>query len=74
MQEALVIVIVLMAATAAIYHLICSFRAINGEENPCRHCASSCNCRLIQEEKELKKGQKERKNMPPCKKRDEKGC
>ncbi|MBR3757805.1 MAG: hypothetical protein IKK62_05190 [Bacteroidaceae bacterium] len=74
MQEALVIVIVLMAAAAAIYHLICSFRAMNGEENPCRHCASSCNCRLIQEEKEQKKGQKERKNMPPCKKRGEKSC
>ena len=74
MQEALVIIIVLLAASAAIYHLICSFKAMNGEENPCRHCASSCNCRLLQEEKEAKKGRKGRKNTLSCKKRGEKGC
>lgn len=74
MQEALVIIIVLLAAAAAIYHLICSFRAMNGEENPCRHCASSCNCRLLQEGKELQRNKKEKKNIPLCKKRSEKGC
>lgn len=74
MQETIVIVIVLLAAGAAIYHLICSLKAMNGEENPCKHCASSCNCRLIQELKEDKKAEKRLKNTPPCKKRDEKSC
>ena len=74
MQETLVIIIVLLAATVAIYHLICSFKAMNGEDNPCRHCASSCNCRLIQEEKERKKTEKGRKNVPPCKKSEENRC
>ncbi|MBR2359282.1 MAG: hypothetical protein IKA75_02535 [Bacteroidaceae bacterium] len=74
MQEALVIIIVLLAAAAAIYHLICSFKAMNGEDNPCRHCASSCNCRLIQEEKEREKAVKGRKNIPPCKKSEENRC
>lgn len=74
MQEALVIIIVLLAASAAIYHLICSLKAMNGEENPCKHCASSCNCRLIQELKEEEKGGKCSKSTSSCKKRDEKSC
>lgn len=74
MQEALVIIIVLLAASAAIYHLICSLKAMNGEENPCKHCASSCNCRLIQELKEDEKGEKCSKSSYSCKKRGEKSC
>lgn len=69
MQEALVIIIVLTATAAAIYHLIGSLRAMNGNENPCRHCASSSNCRLIQRGKRAEERQKERKNTPPCKKK-----
>ena len=61
MQETLVIIIVLMAAAAAINHFICSLKAMNGEENPCQHCASSCNCRLKQEKEECKKEGKEEK-------------
>lgn len=74
MQETLVIIIVLLAASAAIYHFICSLKAMNGEENPCKHCASSCNCRLIQEQKEEEKRKKHLKNHSSCKKRDEKSC
>ncbi len=70
MQETLVILIVLLAAIAAIYHLIRLFRAINGKDNPCKHCASSHNCRLIQENKEKKLT----KNTTYCKKREEKSC
>ena len=70
MQETLVFLIVLLATTAFLYHLIRLFRAINGKENPCKHCASSHNCRLIQEKKE-KKGTK---NTNSCKKREEKSC
>lgn len=74
MQETLVIIIVLLAASAAIYHFICSLKAMNGEENPCKHCASSCNCRLIQELKEEEKGGKCSKSSSSCKKREEKSC
>ena len=85
MQEVFVIVIVLLAAFAAIYHLICSFKAMSGKKNPCQHCVSSCNCRLIQEEKEHPKtsiraskeafkARKERKIASSCKKKEEKSC
>ena len=70
MQEILVILIVLLATAAAIYHLVRLFRAMSGKENPCKHCASSQNCRLIQENKEKKLT----KNTTYCKKREEKSC
>lgn len=70
MQEILVILIVLLATVATIYHLVRLFRAINGKENPCKHCASSQNCRLIQENRE----KKQVKNTISCKKREEKSC
>ena len=74
MQETLVIIIVLMAAAAAIYHFICSLKALNGEENPWQHCASGCNCRLKQEREEHKKEGKGGKIAPSCKKSEEKSC
>ena len=74
MQETLVIIIVLLAATVAIYYLICSFKAMNGEDNPCQHCASSYNCRLKQEREEHKKEGKGGKIAPSCKKSEEKSC